>query len=101
MLFRKLIPAVIVLAIGLPTAASAALPDFTDIVEDAKDSVVNISTRNNRSENTRRYQLPELPEGTPFGELIEKFLDPEEFGPSAYTPHQLGRKLYVQGKATP
>ena len=67
-------------ALALPFSTQAALPDFTVIVDEAKDSVVNISTKTKaKRSDSQRYQLPELPEGSPFGELFEKFFDPEDF----------------------
>ena len=64
-------------------AVSAAnqLPDFTGIVEQAKDSVVNISTSKKASNRKLREQLeiPDFPEGSPFGELFKKFFDHEGF----------------------
>ncbi len=55
----------------------AQLPDFTGIVEQAKDSVVNISTNSKPKSGTMRKHLdiPNLPEGSPFGELFKKFFD--------------------------
>jgi serine protease Do len=57
--------------------AFAQLPDFTDIVEKAKDSVVNISTNTKLKKDSLRKHLdiPDLPEGSPFGELFKKFFD--------------------------
>ncbi len=66
--------------VSLPLSAQADLPDFTKIVDRAKDSVVNISTKTRPSQgSSKRFNIPELPEGTPFGELFDKFLDPDQF----------------------
>ena len=71
---------VVVLAFSLPLSVQAALPDFTEIVEESKDSVVNISTKMKvKSSTSKRYNIPELPEGSPFGELFDKFFDHDEF----------------------
>ena len=67
--------------VSIPLVVQASFPDFTKIVENAKDSVVNISTKTNakpKSSNSPEYNIPELPEGSPFGELFEKFFDREE-----------------------
>ena len=40
---------VFVVALSLPLVAQAALPELTKIVEEAKDSVVNISTKTKAS----------------------------------------------------
>ena len=66
--------------LSLPLTAQAGLPEFTGIVEDAKDSVVNISTKTHAKRGSSRGNgLPEIPPDSPFGELFEKFFDPEDF----------------------
>jgi len=78
-LSRSINRLVFVVLLSLPLMVQAALPDFTTIVESAKDSVVNISTRTKaKSSSSKEYDLPELPEGSPFGELFEKFFDRDE-----------------------
>ncbi len=80
----------------LPLGAQAALPDFTKIVDQAKDSVVNISTKSKpRSSSTREYNIPELPEGSPFGELFEKFFDRDEFDRRRRDAQSLGSGFIV------
>jgi serine protease Do len=70
---------VFVVALSLPLVAQAALPEFTKIVEEAKDSVVNISTKTKaKRSSSKERSIPELPEGSPFGELFEKFFDRDE-----------------------
>ncbi len=70
---------ILIAAFSLPLTAQAALPDFTKIVEESKDSVVNISTKSKpRPSSSKKYKIPELPEGSPFGELFEKFFDHED-----------------------
>ena len=62
----------------LPLATQAALPEFTKIVEESRDSVVNISTKTKvKTTSPGEYNLPEIPEGSPLGELFEKFLNPD------------------------
>ena len=70
----------IVLMLALPVAVQAALPDFTGIVESAKNSVVNISTvtKGKQSAPNQNFTMPEFPEGSPFGELFEKFFKYEQ-----------------------
>ncbi len=62
--------------------AANSLPDFTAIVDHAKDSVVNISTSKkvNGDSIKKHLQIPEMPEGSPFGELFKKFFDQDDFG---------------------
>jgi len=71
---------ILIAAFSLPLAAQAALPDFTKIVDQSKNSVVNISTKTKtKSSSAKKYNIPELPEGSPFGELFDKFFDQDEF----------------------
>ncbi len=65
----------------LSFSAQAQLPDFTGIVDEAKNSVVNISTTKKTSKNDikKHLKIPDLPEDSPFGELFKKFLDPDNF----------------------
>jgi serine protease Do len=70
---------IFVVVLSLPLVAQAALPEFTKIVEEAKDSVVNISTKTKaKRSSSKERSIPELPEGSPFGELFEKFFDRDE-----------------------
>ncbi|MCP3688154.1 MAG: DegQ family serine endoprotease [Gammaproteobacteria bacterium] len=79
---KYLYPALVVIALMLPATSQASLPDFTRIVESAKDSVVNISTKTKarKSKADKGDSMPELPEDSPFGELFDKFFkNPDEF----------------------
>ena len=68
----------LVVLFALPLVAQAALPEFTKIVEESRDSVVNISTKTKaKASNQGEYNIPEIPEGSPLGELFEKFLNPD------------------------
>lgn len=80
----------------MPLMAQAALPDFTKIVDEAKDSVVNISTKSKpKSSSTKEYNIPELPEGSPFGELFEKFFDRDELDRRRRDAQSLGSGFIV------
>jgi serine protease Do len=71
----------IVLIIFLSIASNNAyaqynLPDFTELVEEHADAVVNIST--SKQTEVRKglppgIEIPEFPEGSPFGDFFEKF----------------------------
>jgi len=87
-----------VFALSLPLSVGASLPDFTGIVEDAKNSVVNISTKSKsrKSSSEKRPPMPELPEGSPFGELFEKFFNnPDDFGERRRGAQSLGSGFIV------
>ncbi len=83
---KKIVPlffiAFSILFFNTQIAFANQLPDFTRIVENAKDSVVNISTSKTvKSTQLRKHlDIPQLPEGSPFGELFKKFLDPDGSG---------------------
>ena len=63
----------------MPMIASADLPDFTEIVAHAQNSVVNISTKTRiKPSDSPQLEIPELPEGSPFGDLFDKFFDRDE-----------------------
>jgi len=52
------------------------LPDFTELVEEHSDAVVNISTSKQteiKNGMPPGMDLPQLPDGSPFGEFFEKF----------------------------
>ncbi len=58
--------------------------------------MVNISTKTKvKSSSLKRYNLPELPEGTPFGELFEKFFDHDELGPRGRDSQSLGSGFVI------
>lgn len=67
----------ICLAVGIfyIMPAVAELPDFTELVEDYGDAVVNISTvkkAETRDDKTFSEEVP-IPEGTPFDEFFRRF----------------------------
>ena len=86
-----------VIALLASFSARATLPDFTSIVEKAKDSVVNISTTTKitRKSSENRRHIPELPEGSPFGELFDKFFNPDDFGERRREGQSLGSGFIV------
>lgn len=77
--------------------AKSQLPDFTGIVESAKDSVVNISTTTNGTSKKRfrNLEIPEFPEGSPFGELFKKFFDHEGIDPGRRKSASLGSGFII------
>ncbi len=72
----------------MSTATARELPDFTSLVEANSPAVVNIST-SQKVQRERRlphgFQMPEIPENSPFGDLFRRFFgegeggEPEEF----------------------
>jgi serine protease Do len=95
-LSRKIRQLALVIFISLPLAVHAALPDFTKIVESAKDSVVNISTRTMaKPSSAPQYNIPEFPEGSPFGDLFEKFFDRGELDRRSRESQSLGSGFII------
>ena len=87
---------IFVFILGLPMVAQASLPDFTVIVEQAKDSVVNISTKTKaKPSDSKQYEIPELPEGSPLGELFEKFFDRDELDRRRRDAQSLGSGFII------
>ncbi|RLJ17779.1 serine peptidase [bacterium endosymbiont of Escarpia laminata] len=68
---------VLVMVALLSIPAQAQLPDFTELAAKNAPSVVNISThqQQNIRQQMRRFNIPEIPDGNPFGELLKRFLD--------------------------
>jgi serine protease Do len=68
------------MTLALSFSVQAALPEFTKIVENSKNSVVNISTTTKAPETSpnQSVPMPKFPEGSPLGELFEKFFNPGE-----------------------
>lgn len=75
-LLRLLVLFACLTAFGAPTwAASAALPDFTRLVEKQGAAVVNVSTRQARKAASRLpFQIPELNESDPMFDFFRKFI---------------------------
>lgn len=95
--YRNISSLIAIMALLVSFSARASLPDFTGIVENAKDSVVNISTTtkpSNKSSELKKH-IPQLPEGSPFGELFEKFFNPEDFGERQREGRSLGSGFIV------
>jgi serine protease Do len=95
-LIKPIYRIILVAVLSLPLVAQAALPEFTKIVEEAKDSVVNISTKTHaKRSSSREHDLPELPEGSPFGELFEKFFDRDEIERGRRDAQSLGSGFII------
>ncbi|MFT5504065.1 MAG: serine protease Do [Gammaproteobacteria bacterium] len=96
-LFMPIQQLLIGLILVLPGSLQAALPDFTVIVEEAKNSVVNISTvtRSKEKSEEPKLRLPDIPEDSPFGELFEKFFNQDEFGGPRRDAQSLGSGFVI------
>ncbi len=82
--------AALVQLLTMRSASAVELPDFTELVEQNSAAVVNISTTQkikHAKSNPHSFNMPDMPEGTPFGDLFKHFFGegggngqmPEEF----------------------
>ena len=85
---------------AVPVNARYNLPDFTELVEETADAVVNIST--SKPVKAQRGGLPpgmEIPEqykDTPFGDFFHRFFDdPEENDDRYFNSHSLGSGFII------
>ena len=85
------------LSLALSFSVQAALPEFTKIVENSKNSVVNISTTTKAPEvsPSQAVPMPNFPEGSPLGELFEKFFNPGEGGAQRRDAQSLGSGFII------
>ncbi|MCW8907739.1 MAG: DegQ family serine endoprotease [Sedimenticola sp.] len=77
-----------------------SLPDFTALVEENSASVVNISTKQHKVINNRlgrEFQIPDLPEGSPFNEFFRHFFGDQlgEQAPREYDARSLGSGFII------
>ncbi|MFT5225095.1 MAG: serine protease Do [Polaribacter sp.] len=86
-----------VLILGLSFSAQADLPDFTKIVENSKNSVVNISTTTKvpQTNSKQSVPMPNFPEGSQLGELFEKFFNQGEGGAPRQDAQSLGSGFII------
>jgi serine protease Do len=83
--------------------AREGLPDFTDLVKKSTPVVVNISTTQKVSRGgigglPPGMEIPELPEGSPFGELFRHFFGEDGNGRSRdYEARSLGSGVIISG----
>ncbi|MGD2136992.1 MAG: DegQ family serine endoprotease [Gammaproteobacteria bacterium] len=90
----------LVLLAGVLPAQANNLPGFTELVKKTQAAVVNISTtqrvRGNIHDLPEGFEIPELPEGSPFGDLFKYFMDPERGGePGYHDTKSLGSGLII------
>jgi serine protease Do len=90
---------VFALFLSVQPAQSSHLPGFTTLIKDASPSVVNISTtqkvKTGMSGLPEGFEFPDLPEGSPFGELFKHFFDQENGEPSYRDAKSLGSGFII------
>ena len=79
---------VFVMLLGLQPALASHLPGFTELVKEASPSVVNISTTQKVQTGVHGlpegFEFPDMPEGSPFGDLFKYFFEQENGGDPTY-----------------
>lgn len=90
-----------VLLISSALVQARSLPDFTELVESNSPSVVNISTKQHKTLSNRlnkEFQMPELPEGSPFNEFFRHFFGEglgQQQEPREYDARSLGSGFII------
>lgn len=80
-------------------AQAKSLPDFTSLVEQNSAAVVNISTTQKVKQKSRlpkNFQIPDLPEDSPFNDFFKRFFD-EEGKQQDFDTKSLGSGFIVSG----
>jgi len=91
--------AVLLLALMITSVQAKSLPDFTGLVEDNSAAVVNISTTQKvkpHGKLPKNFQIPDLPEDSPFNDFFRRFFDEEGKRPDSETK-SLGSGFIVSG----
>ncbi|MCK4743544.1 MAG: DegQ family serine endoprotease [Sulfuriflexus sp.] len=71
---------VILLAMTITSVQARGFPDFTGLVEKNSAAVVNISTTQKVKQHSKlpkNFQIPDLPEDSPFNDFFRRFFDEE------------------------
>jgi serine protease Do len=81
------------------SAQARHLPGFTDLVKEAGPAVVNISTTQKVQSRIQGlpegFEIPDMPEGSPFGELFKYFFEQEEGDPGYRDAKSLGSGFII------
>ena len=95
---RRLFLVLLVGFIFAPMANAASLPDFTGLVQQVSPAVVNISTTQ-KIKHLRgkrpNVQMPDLPEDSPWGDLLRKFFGDENGPMEDYKTQSLGSGFII------
>jgi serine protease Do len=89
----------LLMMLAVHTAQARHLPGFTDLVKEAGPAVVNISTTQKTQSRVHGlpegFEMPDLPEGSPFGELFKYFFEQEEGDPGYHDAKSLGSGFII------
>jgi len=76
--FRNITFIFVLLVLFSQQGFSNTFPDFTQLAKDNASAVVNISTKQKNKKTpfqNHPFEIPGIPEGSPFKELLKRFLD--------------------------
>jgi serine protease Do len=79
---------------------ASGLPDFTELVEEYSPAVVNISTKQKKKAQRqfrlpRDFQIPDMPEDSPFNDLFRHFFDEFQGEGREYDATSLGSGFII------
>ena len=95
---RRLFIVFLVSFVMAPMANAANLPDFTGLVQQVSPAVVNISTTQKIKHLRGKHpgmEIPDLPEGSPWGDLLRKFFGDENGPQEDYNTQSLGSGFII------
>jgi len=76
-------------------AGAGQLPDFTELVEQTRPAVVNISSTQKVQRERRGFPHGQLPENTPFDEFFRRFFGDENRGMEEFYDKSLGSGFII------
>lgn len=95
---RRLLLVLLVSFVMVPMASAASLPDFTGLVQKVAPAVVNISTtqkiKHPRGKRPN-IDIPDIPEDSPWGDLLRKFFGDENGPAEEYNTQSLGSGFII------
>lgn len=80
------------------SAAMSGLPDFTRLVEEYSDAVVNISTTQKIKKRRNIQQIPGIPKDGPFGDLFRHFFEQQNYKKNSNTENE--KYAYIKTRQT-
>jgi serine protease Do len=87
------------LLLSMQAVNASHLPEFTDLVKETSPAVVNISTtqkvKSGMPQLPEGFEMPELPDDSPFGELFKHFFDQDKSAPSYKDSKSLGSGFII------
>ncbi len=89
----------LLMMLAVHSVQARQLPGFTGLVKEAGPAVVNISTTQKVQSRIHGlpedFEMPNLPEGSPFGELFKYFFDQEDGDPGYRDAKSLGSGFII------